>query len=90
MFDETTTTQQRKQADLLCRYWSSHKSKIVMNYITSFFFAKAKAVDITAILRDMQEKHLLNISTHCPNINKAIWRLFNNDLKEQGFHRLLP
>ena len=88
----TTTTQQRKQVDLLCRCWSRHENKIVTNYITSFFFARAKAADITAILADMQEKQnfpwdrLFNISTDGPNINKAIWRLLNNYLKEQGFH----
>lgn len=33
IFAETTTTQQRKQVDLLCRCWSSHENKIVTNYI---------------------------------------------------------
>lgn len=66
------------------------------NYITSFYFAKAKAVDITAMLKDMQKKQnfpwdlLFKISSDGSNINKAIWRLFNKDLKEQELNGLLP
>ena len=37
-FDETTTTQQRKQLDLLCRLWSDEENQVVTKYLTSFFF----------------------------------------------------
>ena len=66
------------------------------SYITFFSFGRGKAVDISVMLTDMQGKqnspwhHPFNISTDSPNINKAFSRLFNNDLREQGFNGLFP
>ena len=59
MFDKTTTKQQRRQMDLLCRNSSFHENEIATSYITSFFFAREKAVDINAMLVDIQEKQNL-------------------------------
>ena len=48
------------------------------------------------MLQQLQEteqlpwRKLFNISMDGPNINRAIWRLFNDDLREQGFSGLLP
>ena len=59
MFDKATTKQQRRQMELLCRNSSFHENEIATSYITSFFFAREKAVDITAMLVDIQEKQNL-------------------------------
>lgn len=59
MFDKATTKQQRRQMDLLCRNSSFHENEIATSYITSFFFAREKAVDINAMLVDIQEKQNL-------------------------------
>ena len=96
MFDETTTSQEQKQMDLLLRYWPETENKIVMKYFLSLLFGRAKATDIVSMLQQLQEteqlpwRNLFNISTDGPNINRAIWRFFNDDLKEQGFNGLLP
>ena len=96
MFDETTTLQEQKQMDLLLRYWSETENKVITKYFLSLFFGRAKATDIVAMFQQLQEteqlpwRKLCNISTDGPNINRAIWRLFNDDLREQGFNGLLP
>jgi len=96
MYDETTTSQTKKQMDLLFRYWSNTENKVVTKYFSSLFFGRAKADEIVAMLKELQEtkqlpwRKLFNISTDGPNINKAIWRILNDDLKEQGLNGLLP
>ena len=40
MFGETTTNQNRKQLDVLIRYWSNKRKEIVSKYVTSVFFWK--------------------------------------------------
>ena len=85
-----------KQMDLLLRYWSDTESKVVTKYFSSFFFGRAKANDIVDMLKTLQEseqlpwRKLFNISTDGSNINKAIWRLLNDDLREQGYNGLVP
>ncbi|XP_065640869.1 uncharacterized protein LOC124819158 [Hydra vulgaris] len=93
MFDETTTSQQRKQMDLLCRFWSEDENQVVTKYLTSLFFGRATAEDVKTMLADLRHNErfylpwdrLFNISADGPNINKAIWRLLNADLHSNGF-----
>ncbi|XP_047132571.1 uncharacterized protein LOC124811258 isoform X3 [Hydra vulgaris] len=98
MFDETTTSQQRKQMDLLCRFWSEDENQVVTKYLTSLFFGRATAEDVKTMLADLRHNErfylpwdrLFNISADGPNINKAIWRLIIADLHSNGFNGLLP
>lgn len=42
MYDETTTAQNKKQMDLLFRYWSNEENKVVTKYFSSFFLVEPK------------------------------------------------
>ncbi|XP_065683985.1 uncharacterized protein LOC105849661 [Hydra vulgaris] len=98
MFDETTTSQQRKQIDLLCRFWSEDKNQVVTKYLTSLFFGRAIAEDVKTMLADLRHNkrfylpwhRLFNISADGPNIKSAIWRLLNADLHSNDFNGMLP
>nr|XP_047132603.1 uncharacterized protein LOC124811287 [Hydra vulgaris] len=98
MFDETTTSQQRKQMDLLCCFRSEDENQVVTKYLTLLFFGRATAEDVKTMLADLRHNErfylpwdrLFNISADGPNINKAIWRLLNADLHSNGFNGLLP
>ena len=49
IFDETTTYQNRKQTDVLLRFWDVDENQVVAIYLSSIHFVRAKAVDITEI-----------------------------------------
>ena len=42
-FDETTIVQNKKQMDILLRYWSDCKKPVVTKYLVSFYFARVSA-----------------------------------------------
>ena len=96
MFDETTTNQNRKQLDMLIRYWSNYRKQIVSKYLTSVFFGRASGVDISLnILQAIKETDLplgklFNISSDGPNINKTVWREISDALKKEGFSGRIP
>ena len=97
MFDETTTEQEKKQMDILLRFWDETLKRVSTKYLTSLFFARGTALDITDMMTNLMEnsdydlpwKKLFDISADGPNINKAIWRELNKKLKEKGFSGLL-
>ena len=45
MFDETTTQQNKKQMDVLIRFWDEDQNLVVTRYLSSLFFARATAED---------------------------------------------
>ena len=62
MFDETTTLQNRKQMDLLVRFWDEKQNLVTTRYLTSLFFARATALDITGMLMSIQEEGNYNLT----------------------------
>ena len=96
MFDETTTNQNRKQLDVLIRYWSNERKQIVSKYLTSVFFGRTSGIDISLnILLAIKETglplgKLFNISSDGPNINKTVWREINDTLRKEGFSGQIP
>ena len=42
-FDETTSTQVKKQMDLTLRYWSQRHEEVWITYYTSLFFGHAES-----------------------------------------------
>ena len=96
MIDETTTNQNRKQLDLLIRYWSNERKQIVSKYFTSVFFGRASGIDISLDILQAIKKtglplaRLFNISSDGPNISKTVWREINDTLKEEGFSGIIP
>ena len=97
MFDKTTTHQNRKQMDILLRFWDKDENQVVTKYLTSIHFTRTKALDITEMLLKLEEEgclsmpwsRLYNISTDGPHINKVIFRKSDENLKEKGFKGLL-
>lgn len=97
IFDETSTIQNRKQMDLLLRYWDEERNQVVSAYLGSFFFCRAKAADVAEMLKllhndatyDLPWNRLFSISVDGPNINKAIYRHLNSFLKENNYDGLI-
>ena len=93
MFDETTTHQNRMQMDILLRFMDEDENQVVTKYLTTIHLAKAKALDVTWMLLKLEEEECLsvpwsrlcNILTDEPNINKAIFRNLDKNIKEKGF-----
>ena len=95
MFDETTANQNRKQLDVLIRYWSIETKQIVSKCLTFVFFGRASGIDISMnILQTIKETclpldKLFNKSSDGPNINKTVWREINDTLKKD-FSGIIP
>lgn len=97
-FDETSTSQGRKQCDLLVRYWSEEKGEICVRFLQTLFFGHAKGSDVAEqILETLQEagyqlplSRLLSLSSDGPNVNKTIWNLVNKALLDSGLSGLMP
>ena len=52
MFGETIT-QQRKQLDHSCHFWSEEENQVVTKYLTSFFFGGVTAEDVKKMLASL-------------------------------------
>ena len=61
MFDKTTTHQNRKQMDVLLRFWDKDENQVVTKYLTSIHFTRSKAVDITEMLLKLEEEGCLSM-----------------------------
>jgi hypothetical protein len=97
-YDETANTQNRKQCDLLLRYWSEAAGEIRVQFLKALMFGHAKGKDVSiAILETLQEEgyqlplaQLISLGSDGPNVNKTIWNLINEHMKTNGLHGILP
>ena len=97
-YDEAANTQNRKQCDLLLRYWSETAGEIRVRYLKALIFGHAKGKDVSmAILDTLQEEgyqlslaQLISLGSDGPNVNKTIWNLINQHMKASGLHGILP
>ena len=97
MFNETTTEQNQKQRDLLIRYFNETEEKVVTKFLGCVMFCRATADDICDLfiklhddkIYDLPWGRLFNISADRRNINKAIWRKFQELLQERNYKGLL-
>ena len=82
-FDETTTTQVKKQMDLTVRYWSPTHNEVWVRFYTSLFFGHAEGVKVaTAMYNKMQDDgiqvdKMLTLIRDGPNVNKTIFQRMN-------------
>ena len=99
LFDETTTAQNKKQMDLLLRYWSEQADEVLTSYLTSLKFGRCEHDELRDkfidLINDPQFKDLpwnkfFNLSSDGPNINLALYRVLNDSLKKTGHLGLLP
>ena len=79
-FDETSTSQVKKQMDLTLCYWSAAHNKLWVTYYTSLFFGHAEGERVASKMFDQlaEDKVLMNrliiLVWVGPNVNKTIMR----------------
>ena len=89
-FDETTTTQIKKQMDVLVRYWSESARSVVVRFLDTLQFGHAPADQVTEELLSIMDKHdlsllkLITLGRDGPNVNKKVMRLMNKKLQDEG------
>lgn len=89
-YDETTTSQVKKQMDLHFRYWSPTENEVVRRFYSALFFWHAEGEKVgNSIISKLEEdkvdtKSILTLSSDGPNVNKTIFRTVNKALKESG------
>jgi hypothetical protein len=89
-FDEQKNHQNSKQLDLLLKYWSVEKQGVVTRYYKSIFLGHAPAETVRDVIIDsfrtdgLDIKRLLMIGRDNPNVNKAIEKLLDAELKQVG------
>ena len=97
-YDETGNVQNRKQCDILIRYWCATSKQVCVRFFTALMFGHAKGADLSkAILNALENSgfelplnQLISIGSDGPNVNKTIWNYINKHMKDQGLHGLLP
>ena len=89
-FDETSTTQVKKQMDLTLRYWSPTHNEVWVNFYTSLFFGHAEGEKVadrifqTMVKDDLPTTKLCTLVRDGPNVNKAIFRKLEGAIKEDN------
>lgn len=87
-FDETSTTQVKKQMDLTLRYWSPTHDEVWVNFYTSLFFGHAEGEKVADRIFQTMVKDGLPITKLCtlvrdgPNVNKTIFRKLEGAIKD--------
>ena len=79
-FDETTSTQVKKQMDLTLRYWSPTHEEVWITYYTSLFFGHAEGEKVAVKMYEqlvsdgIPVAKLVTLVRDGPNVNKTIFR----------------
>ena len=82
-FDETTTTQVKKQMDLTLRYWSLTHNEVWVAFYTSLVFGHAEGDRVSSEIYDQMQKdgipvhRMVTLVHDGPNVNKTIFRKVN-------------
>ena len=86
-FDETTTSQIKKQFDILVRYYSDNHNEVRVRFLKAAVFGHAYAESVANELCETLQKfslplkYLLSLSSDRPNVNQAIKTNINSKLK---------
>lgn len=95
LFDETTTSQVKKQYDGYVQYESKRYKKIVSHYAGSLFVGHCRAEDLKDHIMKFGEnlkwdfKHLINVGMDGPNVNKCFHRLLEKELSNVHGKKIL-
>ena len=90
IFDEQTNKQNKKQLDMLVRYWSNEKQGVVNRYYKSVMLGHAYAKTIRDVILEsfatdgIDLNKLLMLGRDNPNVNIALENLINTEMKKQG------
>jgi len=88
VFDEQTNNQNKKQLDLLVRYWSLKKGLVVTRYYRTILLGHAQATVVAGGILEsfttdgIDIKKILMLSRDNPNVNKTVERLINDAMKK--------
>ncbi|GBO10910.1 hypothetical protein AVEN_176767-1 [Araneus ventricosus] len=89
LFDETLNESNKKQLDIHVRFWNCELNAIQQSYVGSEMLFHATASDIdSAIMSCMKKanlpiKKLLMLGSDGPNVNKAVFKIFDHRLKSE-------
>ncbi|GBN85613.1 hypothetical protein AVEN_188544-1 [Araneus ventricosus] len=89
LFDETLNESNKKQLDIHVRFWDCELNAIQQSYVGSEMLFHATASDIdSAIMTCMKKanlpiKKLLMLGSDGPNVNKAVFKIFDHRLKSE-------
>ncbi|CAF1096593.1 unnamed protein product [Didymodactylos carnosus] len=95
LIDETTTVQVKKQFDIMIRYWSELKKRVVIIYFHSEFFGHATAEHLkTALINSLEANgvdlnKLLTLSMDGQNVNLLLFKLMNAYLTNKGIKQMI-
>lgn len=88
LFDDTSNVRSKKEMQIRIRYWSHTESAIVCRHLQTYFLGSAtgqilfdyliKAIDFNNLL----QKNVLTLGCDGPNVNKTVFKLFQESLKE--------
>ncbi|CAF4497738.1 unnamed protein product, partial [Rotaria sp. Silwood2] len=90
IFDEQTNNQNKKQLDMLLRYWSNEKQSVVNRFYKSVILGHAYAKTIRDIIIEsfttdgLNLNKLLMLGRDNPNINISLENLIDVEMKKQG------
>ena len=88
-FDETTTSQVKKQMDLTLRYWSNTHQEVYVAFYTSLFFGHATGEIVAKKIFDQMKadqlpmEQLITLVRDGPNVNKTIVNKLQEKIKEE-------
>lgn len=89
-FDETTTSQVKKQMDVLVRFFSSSTGSVQVRFLHALMFGHAFAEKVTQDLLNLLQNlklpltYLLSLSCDGPNANKSIKRKMQAAITDAG------
>lgn len=94
-FDESTNTQNKKQLDLIVKFWSHDGGMVVTRFYKSIFLGHARAKLLRDVIIDsfkvdgIDLKRLLMLGRDNPSVNISLENLIDEELKKLGSSLLL-
>jgi len=89
-FDETTTSQVKKQYDAYATYHSVHFKQIITSYLGTLFVGRCTANDLLQYTTDLLTKvklvpeNIISLGMDGPSVNKLFKEKFESDLQKRG------
>lgn len=93
-FDEATTDAKNKQIDLHVSFWNETIGRVSINFFGSERLGHAESEKIKEVIckktfGELNDNKLLMIGMDGPNVNKAVFKLVNEELKLSGHKGLV-
>jgi hypothetical protein len=94
-FDEQTNVQNKKQLDLLVKFWSYSEGLVVTRYYKSIFLGHAQANVLRNVIIDsfktdgIDLKRVLMLGRDNPSVNISLENLIDQELKKMGTSLLM-